>query len=195
MQILHMASLLVNTSTFELKVVLEGRLLICLFTVLFLEETAWVTFAIALYVLGGSDASWAIFLLIQVFDLCCWGETWVVFHKLNIPNGVSPHKGGDTAEKSSLVSIHCSLEPSVSLPALLFFFPLQNAFFFKETNQTKQTQACLWGSAISSYFMVAEGAGERVLLMAKVILGGPSPLFLPNLRLPSDVLWFGGENL
>lgn len=40
MQILHMASLLVNMSTFELKVVLEGRLLICLFMVLFLEETA-----------------------------------------------------------------------------------------------------------------------------------------------------------
>lgn len=85
MQILHMASLLVNMSTFELRVVLEGRVLICLFMVLFLEETAWVTFVIALYIPDGSGASWAIFLLIQVFDLCCWGETWVVFHKRNIP--------------------------------------------------------------------------------------------------------------
>lgn len=101
-------------------------------------------------------------------------------------------KGVITAVKSSSVSIHCSPEPSVSLSALLFFFPLQ---YSKESSQTKQTQACLQGSAISSCFMLTEGAGERVLLMAKVILGGLSPLFLPSLRLPSDVLWFGGEKL
>lgn len=107
------------------------------------------------------------------------------------PNGVSSHKRGDAAEKSSFVSIHCSLEPSVSIPALLFFFPLQNAIFLE---QSKQTQACLGGSAISSY-LVTEGAGERVLLMAEVTLSGLSPLFLPNLRLSSDVLCFGGEHL
>lgn len=43
--------------------------------------------------------------------------------------------------------------------------------------------------------MLTEGAGERVLLMAKVILGGSSPLFLPSLRLSSAVLCFGGDNL
>lgn len=81
-------------------------------------------------------------------------------------------------------------------PCSAFLLPPPKClFFFKETYQTKQTQACLGGSAISSCFMHAEGAGERVLLMAKMILGESSPLFLPNLRLSSDVLWFGGENL
>lgn len=71
-------------------------------------------------------------------------------------------------------------------PCSAFLLPPPKChFFFKEINQTKQTQASLGGSAISSHFMLIEGAGERVLVMAKVIFGRSSHFFLPNLRLSS----------
>lgn len=100
------------------------------------------------------------------------------------------------AEKSSFVqfTVHLSLQ-FLSLLCFSSFPSKMPFFFFKETNQAKQTQACLGGSAISSYFMLTAGAGENVLVMAKVILGRSSPLFLPNLKLSSDVLWFGDERL
>lgn len=79
------------------------------------------------------------------------------------------------AGKSSFCSIHCSLEPSVSIPALLFFFPLQNA------NQAKQTQACLGGSAISSILCSLQELEKRFWWWQKWFLAGPHLFFSPTL--------------
>lgn len=81
------------------------------------------------------------------------------------------------------MSIYCSLEPLVSLPALLSLLLSSPKWLFlrKKKNKPKTFSACLGGSAISSYFMLTEGAGERVLLVAKLILGGPTHLSLASL--------------
>lgn len=91
------------------------------------------------------------------------------------PNGVSSHKRGWHSRKIEFCLIHCSFEPSVSIPALLFFFPLQNAFFFFKK------ASLYWRFIIPSYFMHTERAGGRVLLKAKVVIGGSSPFSFPAL--------------
>jgi len=88
---------------------------------------------------------------------------------------VSHEKCGDTKLDSFALLTHCLLEPLVSLPAMLFLLLSSPKWLKKKKSQKKQTtpntepkqpqtSACLGGSAVSSYLMLPEVAGERVLL-------------------------------
>lgn len=163
--------------------------------VLFLEETAWVTlllhftFSMAMVRAEQFSCSSRSLICAAGWDLGCVPQTKHSQMVFLLIKGVIQQK--NQVMFNSLFTGAFILYPCSSF----LLSPPKCGGFFKETNQTNQTQVCLEGLAISSYFMLTEGAGEGVLLVAEVILAESSPLFLPSLRLFSDVLWFGGENL